>query len=749
MPEDVTSLNALQGADVSSQDDSAMSTGQPPVDKDDESNDLEQAVVKSWLARISAAEKKWEPDFKRMRDNARFAAGWQWNGQTELDEDRYIANITLQMVNQKVASLYARNPTVEWKLRDRLIYQLWDGRLETLAVCIQKAQLTGGMDPASMAVIADYQHGLMVQELTKKVGKTLEILYQWMCDEQEPDFKKQFKSLVRRVITCGVGYVKQEFERQDQNDLLDSTALNVSRIARAKAAQFIMSKLQSGDIDPDDERVYQLKGLLDGLTKANAHADSQMQQTTDPHERLVYNFPKAWNIIPDPCCTEIQDFIGADWVAEKFLMTLDEVNAFFQTDIDSTDVSKLYNNEGYEQELKTFQIDTEGQTSDAKKPKVCVYEVFDKPTKTRFYLLSGWKNFLVEPSSVEPCTKHFWPWFTLTFNPVETCDADGADGSNGNPVSCFPPSDVQQMKSAQKEINRTRDALREHRKANAPRWAVSKGVLTETDKENLQTMPDNAVFETESMVDDISKVIMALPKIPIEPLVYDVTPQRDDVLMTTGLQESNFGIQKNTSKKGETATAASIAEQSKVTNSASNVDDLDCLLSDLALNGGQLLLSEVSINTVKMVVGPGAVWPVANKTFFLNLIFLQCQAASSGRPNQQLDMNNWKILAPMLQQLGANPNAMVRETVRRLGDHLNPDDFFPLVPPQNVPPNGMPSPAGGGGSPSMPSAGDNGGQGGGSQSMAQPQVQPTQQPQGDRPSGNQQQARQGRPVAPA
>ena len=70
-----------------------------------------RAAVKLWQERIRDAKRRWEPDFDRMRKNMEFCAGYQWLGQTELDDDRYTANMTLRVVNQKVASLYARDPS--------------------------------------------------------------------------------------------------------------------------------------------------------------------------------------------------------------------------------------------------------------------------------------------------------------------------------------------------------------------------------------------------------------------------------------------------------------------------------------------------------------------------------------------------------------------------------------------------------------------------------------------------------------
>ena len=634
--------------------------------------DYTRKAVDAWTMRIHDAKAHWLPDFDRMADNRRFVSGKQWQGQEQIDDDRYTVNITLQMVQQKVASLYARNPSVKYQKRDRLWYQIWDGRLETLAVAIMKAQATGMKDMESVATVLDYENGRRIKELLDKVGKTLEILYKAQCDFLEPDFKEQMKSLVRRVLICGVGYVKQSFVREDQQDEPMSSDLNDHNLHRKNTAQHLMRQLSEGEFDESDARVEELKLLI---TNLHATAPYDQQEIT---ERLVHNFPNAQSIIPDKHCRNLKGFIGSKWVAEEYLLTLSDVNAYFHLDLSNFDISKIYHPEGQEVELHDYK---NAMLKWPENPCVCVWEVWDKVTKSSFFVCDGYSGYLQEPQPIVPCTKHFWPWFALTFNDVD-CDVD-------SDVSPFPPSDVQQMKHPQKEWNRTREELRGHRKAKAPRTMVQKGTLTEKDKDNVMDAPSNSVIETEAILPpdgDLRKLIMAWPTEPIDPSVYDTSPLLQDTLMSTGQQETDFGLPQQHSKKGQSATSASIGEQAKISKSSSNVDDLDSLLDALAINGGELLLNEMSLPVVQRIVGPGAVWPMVNKADFVNHIYLTVEAASSGRPNKAMEVANWEKLAPLLMQMGANKFKMVRETVARLDDRMDADDFFPLTPPTNVPP---------------------------------------------------------------
>ena len=89
----------------------------------------EERAVARWTSRVRDAKSHWEDDFDRMYECERFLSGKQWKGQKKLHNEKYICNIVMQRVNQKVATLYARNPKAVALRRERLDYQVWDGRV--------------------------------------------------------------------------------------------------------------------------------------------------------------------------------------------------------------------------------------------------------------------------------------------------------------------------------------------------------------------------------------------------------------------------------------------------------------------------------------------------------------------------------------------------------------------------------------------------------------------------------------------
>lgn len=622
-----------------------------------------ESAVQKWTRRIRQAKEKREKDFKRMREDMEFIGGVQWPDQDDICDDRYIANVTLREVNQAVSALYARNPKAIARRRERLDYALWDGKPETLMLAAQTMMMNPG-DPSAMALIMDYQQGQQMRALIDQIARTLEIAYQIQIDRQEPDFKLQMKQLVRRVKVCGVGFVRVSFKREGRQSLEPGqTAVPIGD--RMKRITALVEDYDKGNIDDNSDKVEQLKMLLNSVSYSLTNRSEVEQQS----ERLVFDFPQATSVIVDPRCRIMKGFVGAQWVVQEYILPIAEAKAFFE----KPDL-RVGPAEGA---VKTYSAaGDEKPAPDALAPEstfVAVWEVFDKGTKSRFFICDGYKDYLLEPEEPQPCIQRFWPIIPLSFNDTEA--------EPGLKVSIYPPSDVRLLMSAQKEYNRCRDGLRRHRRSNKPKYLTAAGWLEKDDKDRLMSdQPYGAVIELVGGLppgSDVSKMLAPFQHAPIDPAAYDTTPIERDIMLTTGHQQANLGP---ITKQG-TATEATISEQSRQTTASSDVDELDDLLTEMALVGGEMLLREASRETITRDVGPGAAWPQADREPFVNRIFLEVQAASTGRPNKGMETANFQLLAPILQAAGANPQFIVREAVKRLDDRLDVSEAFPIIPP--------------------------------------------------------------------
>ena len=78
----------------------------------------------NWTGKVKKAKRFWKPSFDRMREDQEFAFGKQWS--KDAQDTRYVANLTLRLVAQKTAFLYAKNPKAVAKKRQRLNATSWD-----------------------------------------------------------------------------------------------------------------------------------------------------------------------------------------------------------------------------------------------------------------------------------------------------------------------------------------------------------------------------------------------------------------------------------------------------------------------------------------------------------------------------------------------------------------------------------------------------------------------------------------------
>ncbi len=595
-----------------------------------------RALCKEWQDKIIRAKKHWERVFVHMREDMDFFMGNQWkHGNTD---DKYVANIVQRHVQQRVSSLYAKNPKAVAKRRKTIDFTMWDENPATLQagqVLNQQAQAMGQIaDPNAMALMQDVQQGMEKRRVLDKIARTLEIIFHYIIEQN--DLKAQMKQLVRRTCVTGVGYVKLGYHRQmarrpeDVEKITDiSEQINVLARLTADAAD--------SKFDENSARMEQLKQMLQELMEND-------NKIVD--EGLVFDFPPSQNIIVDPRCRQIKGFVGAEWVCQEFMMTIDDVKEVYGLDLgtsytrhESVHGDQMYDPKKVEGEL------------------VRVWEIYSKKDAMKYVVAEGFPDFLTEPCCPEIKLKRFWPFFVLAFNEVE------------NDKEIYPPSDVRLLMPIQREYNLARQRLREHRHANRPLYAVPTGMLSNDDIRRLQDREANAVVQLSALQpgQKVGDVIQGVPVIPIDPALYDTNFLFDDILKVVGSQEANMG-----GTSSSTATEVSVAESSRSAALGSNVDDLDDFLTELTRAAGQVLLLMMDPQTATKIAGPGASWPTLSAQEVADQLLLEVEAGSSGRPNKAAEIANFERLAPTLIQIpGIDPTWLAKEAIKRLDDDLD------------------------------------------------------------------------------
>lgn len=669
-----------------------------------------RAQVSRWQGKIVQAKKFHQRTFRKMRDDMDFAGGEQWVDQTD-DDERYVANFVQRHIQQRTASLYAKNPRFYFKRKRKLDFKLWDGKPESLQEAItsvMQAQQTLAanpqlaLDPAAvqigmaqvapaMQLLQDIEQGRQRQQMMERVGKTLELLAEYEVSEQKPPFKKQMKQLIRRVITCKVGYLKLGFERVTERRPEDADKIR-DFTQRLAVLDQLIADAQDGECTSEKAEHEQLRVMLEDLQAGHEEI---------VREGLVFDFPPSTSIIVDPACRQLQGFIGARWIAQEFQLTTDDVKQTYGIDLKSA------GHTSYSDERKTdfsgmlsWTAHTDGDPDKRRdgKDMCAVWEIQDKDTGMVFTIADGYPDYVRAPARPEVELERFWTIFALTFNDLE------------NDRSIFPPSDVELLRHAQLEHNRSREALREHRIAARPA-TVSTVPLEDEDKEKLQNHPANAVIELNAAQgQDVNKVLQALTKPGVDPNLYTTDHLAQDRAMVTGAADASIGL----AGGGATATADSIAEGSRMTSVGSNVDDLDDFLQEVGHAMGHVLLANVSAQTVQEVVGVGAVWPELSAKEIARDLYLDVEAGSSGRPNRASEIANAKEIFPLLVQVpGIDPKWMAKQLIQRLDDKINVEEaFLEGMPPIAALGRMMTTPLGGGAPPQADPGSDPAQQGG-------------------------------------
>lgn len=612
---------------------SGIERGEPEV------NEARKALVTELLAEVTEDKKKWGPSFTRMREDMKFVRK-QLPSETD-DDERAKANIIQRHIKQRVASLYARNPTFVAKRRPRLDFAVWDGTRMSLEKAAAEMDMAAqaGMQPSpeTMALLKDVQQGITHRRMLDKVGRTLEVLLSHTLDEQQPPFKSQCKQLVRRSVICTVGYVKVMFQRQlEKRPDVEARLADVT--AQLANYERMSADAADGETDANSAEIERLRLVQREL---------QAQTEIVVREGLVYDFTSPLRVIPDRETTQLTaGFPGARRVSEEFLLTCDEIKETYGVDIGA-------NYTGYK-ELSTGQV----RKSETDGKKALVYEVYDKKDGLLYVLCEGYPDFLKEPGPPPlPYLETFFPWLPLVFNPLE------------EECEIYPESDVRLLRPLQREINRKAEAIRQHRIASRPLYLARSGALEEEDAKSLAGHEAHEVVQLQGLdgAMDLSKAFAAFPKVGVDPNLYETGTDLALVQLVAGQQEANLG-----GTAGDSATENSIAEASRMEAVSSETDELDDFLSMLARLSGQVLLNEMSAETVQRVVGPGAVWPSLRAQEIAEEVFLEIEAGSSGRPNKERDLAAFERAAPtLLQTPGIDPEWFAKYQIRLLDSGID------------------------------------------------------------------------------
>ncbi len=657
--------------------------------KQPDATESRKALVKNVTDWVREEREFWEPMFDRMRKNISFAGGDQWDEGIS-DSENYQVNIVQRQLNQSVAAIYAKNPTVTVERKMRMEHTVWDGTLEqlqrakmeveTAAVAAVQAQQTGAEVPPPPAeatkIVTDYAAGLQRKKLADRIAETLQRLITFEMDEQKPDFNGQMKSLVLREKVCGAAFLAVKFQRETET--VPNTSQNQAGvIEKMQAIQAKARELQGKYETPAEYSACaeELQLMIASLEKQLQGEDAKVLR-----EGIVYDFKPTTSILVDRACRCLHEFVGAPRIAELFYLTPTQVEEQWQKNVRVDGVIR-YTEAGEELTPRPKRKGKKGGEANTgewpDKARCCVAIVYDKTKQLKYVVCDGYEDFLEEPEAPWPPVKGFWPIITLKLKRVEVECNKPTEG-----LTIYGQSDVDLLRPMQQELNRSQQAKREHRIGNRPGYLFKDGMIDKNEASRIGTMGANTGIGLKNVPPDVDlrSVIVPKPTVTLDPSLYEKEGVLNDIFMTVGSQASNLGAQ----GANEKATGQAIAEQSRIQGVSSEVDEIDKFLTESLRITGEMSLQGQSLEAVKRKVGKGAAWPstrremqadggqsqVATITIddCLEQFVITIEAASSGRANQALDIANFKEMQPMLfamaQALGLPIDPLLRHAAK-------------------------------------------------------------------------------------
>lgn len=668
--------------------------GTGPSDTQREAPELDESranLVKELQENIRTDKRCWEKAIARMRHDMKFVAGKNHYPNQKIDDDRYLVNLTYRHIKQRVAAVYAKNPTPVAKLREQLRYRIWDGKPASLKqaqmILVGQVQV---QDPRqyqlAQMIMQEAAQGLQRLSMLERIGKTGEILIKYFMDEHTPSFKRGMKKVVRRGKTVGVGYVVLNYKRVTGKDPSNEASL-ADHKQRLEYVERMKSDAQDNEIQACDAEAEMLRLTIEALTK---------KPDVVLREGLQFDFPSPLRVIPHAACEQLDGFIGADWVTIEHVISPERVQQVYKVDIKKGGFTPytLRDDGTY----KSSWSGADGATARPKYKDGCMallWEHFHKPSGLMITMIDGFKDFLCEPEEPVTDLERYFPIYCYVPNEIEQED------------DIFPLSDPQLLKHVQKEYNATRENLKQHRKANRPMYLAPDYAFPQSGPEDdpISTLANHKAHEIVKVSglgkdQDPSKIVVPMQKAPIDPKAYETESIYQDSMRAVGSQEVDYG-----GTSGDTATEVAAGQQVRKVDDNDDVDALDMMLSDIFRDAMKVMLKEVPPEMAIKIAGPGAVWPVLTRAEIAEELTLDIQGGSSGRPNVAQEIANFERLTPLLVQIpGITPEWLAEKAVRLIEPTVDLGTAVAEGMPSIIQINAMAKAAGAGGG--QPGTGD-------------------------------------------
>lgn len=535
----------------------------------------------------------------------------------------------------------------------------------------------------------------------KDLAKTLELLVNQQLGRAH--IKQRGKSWVRAAMTVAIGWLKATYQRDYETDpettnRIADTQDNLARIER------LVAEIDAGEHETAEELADKQAELKDQLESLQASLEVSVQQG------MVLDVVDNADLIVADGIGCMDEYLNAGFIAQRVWPDEDEFKTKYKMDV--PEGALRYDRQvDAEAGAQYSRTQGEGKTGEGKTGRyLCVYEVWDRRAQVIRTMLEGAKQWVRPPYRIERNGKRFYPYFMLAFNWV--------DGE------AYPVSDVSQWLALQDEVQE-RDVKRsDFVKAYKAGLVGNKGSI---DKANVEQFVTAGNLDVTLLDVDgpIGNVLMPRPNPPYDQAIYDTTDVRARLDIVSGAGDA----QRGGVLKAKTATEAGYIEQGLSVRSEDRLDVVEDTLAELGTYVMEILLQEltkdqvlVMVGGVKQTVPPTpdevaaaelagtkpveqevveAVWPELDREQIYNLVQIEVEAGSTGRPNKMAEREAWATAFPLIQeammkvmeyrQMGQQQAAkalikLVDHSLRILDERLTVEMFIPDANAEELPP---------------------------------------------------------------
>lgn len=565
-----------------------------------------------------------------------------------------------------------------------------------------------------------------------KFAETLELVIDKLW--RDGNLKRMGKKWVRSALTTGAGWIKATMLTQKVPSPQLDHKLNTlqDQMQSIVAAQKELTETGAPGADDMETKQAALKIEMEGV---------QAQLLKKQRFGLVCDFVRAEDIQVSLNIADLSDYTEADWISTDIYVAKDTLKTRFpeleDDDItgtatyyqrnaprrdESTDAQSGESGEGagegqFSKSAPTNGVPggTQGKNLEFAK----IIEVFDRRDYMVKTMIDGMKCWAEDPYPPPQASSRFYPFFYLAFFPV-----DGKRHGQSLPW---------RLHKLQEEFASCRSNQRLTRERSVTGVIFNAAAIDPDDAKKITDANQQELIGVRAVAGEpLASLFIAKPVGSYNPELYNTAPIRSDMEAVAGIQEA---LQQNAATGGvqpKTATEAQIQQQGFASRTGADRDVLETALTELSHYTAEVSSQECTVQWVKRVCGPNAFWlgpdlgtppgppgppdpqtglptpgtpgtppgPGMDVEDVLTMVEVSIDAGTTGKPNFAADKANWATILPLLEKsliqirqaqlhdpgLAKALQRVLQETLHRMDDRLDLDEFIPEGVPNPPPP---------------------------------------------------------------